>query len=817
MNRRLVKGIALAVLVVVFVPIAVMHGVLRASLPELDGDLRTRDVLAPVSIERDALGIPTITAANRSDLAYATGFAHGQDRFFQMDLSRRLAAGELSELFGDAALEQDKKARLFRFRHVARQVLQQAPPKQRALLASYARGVNAGIQSLRSRPWEYWLLGVKPVAWRDEDSVLVVLAMWWDLQYHDFAVEKARFAVNARLTGADCEDNWKCTLRFLYPDRTRWDAPNVADENALRAAVADADTLQKVPAAEDLNVRKAAVAAPAHEDSDRFPPRSAIGSNNWAIAGRFTAHGGALVASDMHLNLRIPAVWYRARLRITGAAPNQPRTGGAADAPLDLNGVTLPGAPLLIAGSNGSVAWGFTNSYGDWSDLHPAACAADGQSPPSTAAGPVPVVVFPETIHVKGGQDVVLPVRTSPIGVLIEQDHETCWFAQWLAQEPSATNLNMIAFERAQSVAEMLAIAPTVGIPHQNLVVGDKAGHIAWTVAGRVPLSAASDRLQGKPVWRTADTQPRLVDPALGRIWSANARPIQDTVAEAAIGGNESTLGAGYDLGARASQIRDGLLTLKSGTTPAQMLEIQLDDRALFLEHWQKLLVTLLDENALAGKPQRAEFKRLIENWEPRASADSVGYRLMRAFHAHATDTVWQMILSALQVEERDVPPPAQFEEPLWTLVTEQPLHMLAAEYPSWRDFLLAQVDVTINDLQTQCPSLLRCQWGDRKPVTVRHPLSGALSFASRMLNMPTYELPGDHDMPRVQEGSFGASERFAVSPGHENEGYLHIAGGQSGHPLSPYYRAGFAEWAEGKPLPFLPGKAEHTFALTPP
>jgi penicillin G amidase len=142
---------------------------------------------------------------------------------------------------------------------------------------------------------------------------------------------------------------------------------------------------------------------------------------------------------------------------------------------------------------------------------------------------------------------------------------------------------------------------------------------------------------------------------------------------------------------------------------------------------------------------------------------------------------------------------------------------MLAAQYPSWREFLLAQLDATLVDLDKKCPSLAACKWGDRTPVKVKHPLSNALSFASRFLDMPTYEIGGDHDMPRVQEGSFGASERFAVSPGHEKDGYLHIAGGQSGHPLSPYYRAGFAEWAEGKPLPFLPGAPEHTLTLAPP
>ncbi|MGH8211373.1 MAG: penicillin acylase family protein, partial [Steroidobacteraceae bacterium] len=159
---------------------------------------------------------------------------------------------------------------------------------------------------------------------------------------------------------------------------------------------------------------------------------------------------------------------------------------------------------------------------------------------------------------------------------------------------------------------------------------------------------------------------------------------------------------------------------------------------------------------------------------------------------------------------------PSQFEAPLWQLVHEQPMHMLAADYPTWRDFLLTQLDDTIAELVRTCGRLERCTWGSRKVVHIQHPISHRLPFLSPLLDMPALELPGDHDMPRVQDGSFGASERFAVSPGHEEQGYFHMPGGQSGHPLSPFYRAGFMEWARGEPLPFLPGATEHTLVLEP-
>jgi penicillin G amidase len=870
MSRHLLKGIALALALVFLVPLAVVHVGLRASLPRLEGKVGTKEVSAPVTIERDALGIPTITATNRVDLAYGTGFVHGQDRFFQMDLARRLAAGELSEVFGELALEQDQRARIFRFRRVANQVLRQASPEQRATVAAYTRGVNAGLGRLRSRPWEYWVLGVRPVAWRDEDVVLVALSMWWDLQYNDIGYEHTRRVVNAKLGGESCQHGWKCALGFFYPRGTRWDAPNVTGETALPAAVATSEL--PVPGAHEIDVRNAtgrpgvfqpedsaarvasrvhsgpavnAVrlakgvteraprshswrdlsitararwvlgdAAPGGVTFDEFAGvvaygRSTIGSNGWVVAGNLTSNGAALVASDMHLRARVPSVWYRARMRVVSSDSTKA---------LDLNGVTVPGAPALVAGSNGHVAWGFTNSYGDWVDLQSAACSDEAGALPQTEQGPLSMVTIPETIKVLGGANVILPVRSSSLGVFYQRDAatQTCWFVNWIAQSPAATNLNIMALEQAKSVDDVMRIAPSVGIPHQNVMVGDRNGHIGWTILGRVPEALDDTRNTGRSAWRTSNTQPRLVDPPYGRLWSANARTIDNAEAESAIGGDEASLGSSYDLGARAQQIRDGLLTLNGGIKPEQMLTIQLDDRAVFLAHWQKLLVDLLDEPALEGKPKRAELKRLVAEWKPRASPDSVGYRLVRAFNRQTEEAVWEMVLSALGIDAAGARVPSQFEGPLWTLVTEQPMHMLAARYATWRDFLLERVDETIVELESVCTSLAACDWGSRNPINVRHPLSNALPFATRFLDMPPHSLPGDHDMPRVQDGTITASERFAVAPGHEAEGYLHYPGGQSGHPLSPYYRAGFQEWAEGKPLPFLPGATKHRMTLAP-
>jgi penicillin amidase len=301
----------------------------------------------------------------------------------------------------------------------------------------------------------------------------------------------------------------------------------------------------------------------------------------------------------------------------------------------------------------------------------------------------------------------------------------------------------------------------------------------------------------------------------VGRLWTANARATDDPVQQTSIGGTDTVVGADYDLGARAHQIRDDLLAIKGPAAPADMLRIQLDDRAEFLQRWRTILIELLDADAIADRPERAQFKSLVSDWNARASVDAVGYRLVRAFHEQVLKSVWQMMLGALGIEPgEEVAAPSQFEAALWRLVNERPMHMLASNYGDWRQFLLAQADATIADLKAACPQLASCTWGARRPVHISHPLSRSLPFLSGLLDMPQVQLPGDHDMPRVQDGPIGASERFAVSPGHEDQGYIHIPGGQSGHPLSPYYRAGFMDWAHGTPAPFLPGASQHRLTL---
>jgi len=304
-----------------------------------------------------------------------------------------------------------------------------------------------------------------------------------------------------------------------------------------------------------------------------------------------------------------------------------------------------------------------------------------------------------------------------------------------------------------------------------------------------------------------------VIDPPDGILWTANAWVVDGEMLEIIGDG-------GYALGARARQIRDDLRALKD-PDEGDMLAVQLDDRALFLERWRGLLLELLDEEAVRDEPKRAECHDLVEStWTGRAGVDSTAFRLVRGFRSFTFERVYGWLTAPCETadERFNIYRIQQAEGPLWRLVTEQPAHLLHSSFGSWREALLAVVDSTIEYYEAQDGGeLADLSWGARNTLSMRHPLSQAVPALSRWLDMPRRPMPGDSNMPRVQSPGWGASERLAVSPGREDEGYFHMPAGQSGHPLSPHFGAGHDAWVEGRPTPLLPGPTQSVLTLTPP
>ena len=795
-RRRLLRNVAVGILGLVLIGALTLVFLVRGSLPTLDGTLSLDGLKGSVTVERDQNGVATVRGADRLDVARATGFLHGQERFFQMDLMRRRAAGELSALIGEATVSIDEEVRIHQFRDVARKSVARFEPRERALTDAYVAGVNAGLRALRARPYEYLLLRADPEPWKAEDSVLCVLAMFLTLHEARGERESTLAVMRDALPPA--------LFDFLSPRGTlEWDAPIVGDPIAT-AAIPGPDIFDtRAPGA----LPKAATNYPS---PDRFLPEDNLpytGSNNWAVDAAHSTNGLAMVADDMHLEIAVPNIWYRMRL-IFPDSKGEERT---------VTGVALPGTAGIVAGSNGRVAWGFTNTQADWNDL---ILVEPGGRPNSylTPAGPREFVKVTETIHIKGAPSRPLEILSTIWGPVIDRDHNGQFRAyQWTAHDPAAVNLRLLDLEDAETIEDAVEVAHQAGAPPQNAMIADRTGRIAWTVAGRIPKRVGFEgrlpvtRSDASRAWEgyvaSADV-PKVVDPPSGRLWTANARVVSGTMLAIMGEGN-------YPLGARAKQIRDDLFA-KEKFSAADLMDIQLDNRAVFLDHWQKLALKTLDAATIGNDATLRQARGFIENWGGKAAVDSVGYRLVKGFRLAAADRAFApLIAPALKLDPKfRYSRVWQSEGPLWAMITAEPPHLLDPKFPSWKALLEDAMRSVVAELTKDGRNLAERTWGERNAARIQHPLSRAVPALARFLDMKKDPLPGDDHMPRVHSPTNGASERFVVSPGHEEQGYFHMPTGQSSHPLSPYFGAGHEAWVTGEKTPFLPGPTRYTLTL---
>ena len=762
---------------------------LRRSLPALEGEIRLQGLGHAVVVERDAQGVPTIKGEARTDVAQALGFLHAQERFFQMDLARRRSAGELSALFGPKALEVDKAARMHGFRRLAQATFARLPAAQRALLEAYATGVNSGLANLGANPFEYLLLRTAPQPWKPEDSVLLIYTMTLDLQDDRGGYEQSLAAVRDRLG--------ESSLAFFAPQL----GPDDAALDDSRAP------LPTIPPASHVDLRNRQSAATTRlrdfADDTVLP-----GSNSFALSSTRSAGGGALVANDMHLTLRVPNIWYRALLVFPG-----PGSGKE----IRLTGVTLPGTPLMIAGSNGHIAWGFTNANADVSDLVPLDRSTLDPSVYIRGGELLSLETRRETIEVKGSDAVEHEIAWSVFGPIVGTSAQRKPLAlKWTMHDPDAANFDLMDLETTTTVEDALRVANRCGIPVQNFVVADQHGSIGWTLCGRLPRRSGFDgRLPvpwtfGDRGWEgflPAEEYPAVVNPPAGQLWTANQR---------LLGGEALRLlgDGGYERPARAARIRE-LLTPLPSATAADLLGIQLDTGAPHLDRWHSLLQRVLTTPANSADKRRTRLLETLGTWDARAEVESVSYRHVRRFRHHVVNRVLPPIFEPCV----DVHPGFSYrrfhyEPALWALLEQRPEHLLDPAYASWDHLLSEAVDAVIRETEGHNLTVQDATWGKWNTARIEHPFVGLIPGLSSWLSLPRVPLPGDYDTPRVQAPNDGASERFVVSPGREQDGIFHMPAGQSSHPLSPYFSAGHEAWVRGEATPFLPGPAKHTLRL---
>lgn len=794
--RRILLVVLASLLGLVLLALLTGTALLRGSLARLDGTVSLAGLEQSVTITRDDLGVPDIQAASRLDAARALGYLHGQDRFFQMDLQRRNAAGELAALLGPGLVAVDRDNRRHRFRMRAEAVLAAANPTGRAHLDAYTDGVNAGLADLKVRPFEYLVLRQQPEPWRPADTVLTLYAMFLDLSLSTAWTEETYGLLKDNLPAA--------LVELLLPRSNRWEAP--LEDGPVPGV--------QLPDSTSLDLRRwsySGLTYDEYHDSLRQPPQQdTAGSNNWAVAGSLTGHGGALLANDMHLSHGLPNIWYRARM-----------SWPEGDGTRSVVGVTLPGAPALVAGSNGQVAWGFTNSYGDWVDLVILTTDSADSTRYRTPAGWRSLNRVPEVITVAGAAPDTLWIDETIWGpVWLTDSQGRRLVLRWTAHDTDAVNVYLDRLETVGNVEEAVQVAATIGMPQQNFVCADSGGHIGWTIAGRIPRRVGWDGrfpeswADGSHRWDgylEPSEQPRIVDPPGGRLWTANNRVVA--------GHDLAVIGdGGYGLGPRARQIRDDLRALDK-PVEKDMLAVQLDDRAVFRAQWRKLVLGVLAAARPAAESPRGQFQRVVrDQWSGRAEPGSVAYRLVRGFSFECSDLVYEILIKSLYAKDPDFQPrwlPHRLAVS-WEVLAAEPANLLPPMYDDWDDLVLVAVDRVMAWALAEGRSLDDFTWGARNQVVVGHPFTQMAPWLSRWLAAPVQPMPGDSFMPRVQHQRSGASERMVVSPGREADGLFEMPGGQSGHPLSPYFLAGHEDWVAGRAAPLLPGAAVHRLVLAP-
>jgi penicillin amidase len=776
-------------LILVLATIAAVYASLTASLPRRSGEATLPGLSAPVPIDLDARAIPTIHAASFIDALRAQGYMHAEERYFEMDLLRRAPAGELAALFGERALSADVAQKPFEFRARAHALLATLPPEQLAWLEAYAAGVNAGLADLRARPPEYWLLGTKPESWQPEDSLLVVFAFYTMLSNND-SFERTQGLLYASVPAPLYE--------LLTPSTSRFDRP------LLGASAADPTGGYRplsIPTSDTVDLRGNAE-PPAGPTPRVDPPLLGPASNQWAVNGTRGEGGHAWLANDPHLGLRLPGVFYRSELEWPGGI---------------VRGVGIPGLPGILIGANAQLAWGATVSNADQADWVVVEVDPADASRYRTPEGLEAFGLHRAEIRVAGRpQPQPLTIQTTRWGPVVDHDwrgRPLALHATWL--DPHGLNLAVLELARAISVADATAMLQRWAGPSINWMLADSGGDIGWIVNGPLPRRVGFDGSRpeswadGSRSWSGELERPRLVDGSDGVLFTANNRTLPPEQANA--------VSRMWMRPLRAKRI-DELLRAHDKLGARDFLAMQLDTLA---EGYDQIRAAVL-EAAPADDPEPLlrRARAHVERWNGRADVDQPGFRILHAYYRKLLErALTPLVAPAIARDPNYVYRWPLADEVLRRLLDERPPNLLTREYTDWRQFLRQVLLDTLRAIDSdKTRPGIDAPWGAFNVLDVAHPFATlpALAPIAGWLRLPAAPLPGSTVSLRVATATYGAPIRMSVSPAAPEEGILEMAGGQSGHFLSPQFRDQQQDWVDGAPSPFLAGPAVAHIALEP-
>lgn len=768
----------------------------RTALPMLDGTIQLPGLSAPVLVRRDTHGIPHIQAASQSDLFFAQGYVTAQDRLWQMDMLRRSGSGTLAAILGPTLIHHDVAQRVLELRNVADRIVHNISPSGRARLDAYAAGVNLFIQQHQdSLPPEFRLLHYRPAPWTAVDSVVVGILMVQTLDTH-WDAKLAREQISTRLQNPRLESelypvgSWRDrppTGEVLDLSKPHPEPPATDDEDDDRSQASTAP-------ASDLTGLHTLLGLPACQGC-------ASGSNNWVIAGAHTAGGKPLLSNDMHLSLGVPDIWYIADLSAPG---------------YHAAGVTLPGLPYIVAGHNEHVAWGYTALFADVQDLYLEKLDSHGHYLAPDGSWQ-PLGIDRETIRVRGGRDLTIQVQLTGHGPLLNPilNGESRPIAlRWTLYDSSLNALPLYAMNTASNWTEFSAAIARWCWPTQNLVYSDDQGHIAYHAIGRIPLRPAG--LQPVPVadahheWQgyiPFDGLPNAFDPPAGFLATANARVTTDK--------SPYPLSLEWADPYRIERIYK-VLQGRNQLKPADMLALQTDIYSEVDQELGQRFAYAIDHADHVDDRLRAAAD-LLRTWDGRLTPDSAAASIV-------TQTRRVLGPMLLQPKLGKDAPHYQWSESdfaLEEIVMHAYPQWLPPGFKDWDNFLAEAVQKALD--QGKAPSdVNRWTYGSWHIIDLEHPLVSFLPFLRRIAGTGPYPLSGDATTVKQASGSVGPSQRFTMDWSNIDASTENIDLGESGNPLSPYFRDQWQGYINGATfaLPFTPAavstQTQHSLRLVP-
>lgn len=870
-------SIVAGIVVLALLAVGFLVYTVQRSFPQLSGEVALSGLDDEVTVQRDVLGIPTITADSAHDLFYAQGFVHAQDRFWEMDFRRHVTSGRLSELFGESQLETDMFLRTLGWREIAEQEVDALSETERAYYEAYADGVNSFLAENdgADASFEYAVLGLQNPdyeiePWTPADSVAWLKAMAWDLR-SNIEDETERAVIAPDFTQAEMDG-----LYPAYPfDRNPVIVPQISTVPAVgtvpdldEAAVEGETVPTPTPDAAGASSGASGRVGPAEPDAEADAATSSIewtevqgvveavstlvggvgegvGSNSWVVSGSHTESGMPLLANDPHLGASLPSVWHQIQLKCSDVSEA---------CPFDVAGFGFAGMPGVIIGHNDRVAWGFTNLTTDVTDLYLE--KIDGDSYWYDGAL-VPLEERTETLKVAGGDDVELVIRSTVNGPIVSgltddftaiaddpSTGETDAIAaptdalagdyavslRWTALEPGTTASAIFALNTARDFDDFRGAAALFDVPAQNLVYADVDGNIGYQTPGRLPIRGAGDGSMPQPGWDSTyawqgyipfEELPVAYNPKDGYIVTAN---------NAIVGADYAHfLTRDWDYGWRAARIEE-LIQRKIAEGPMtadDLREIQADNSSFI---GMRLAAAYLD--ITTGDDETDAALDLLREWDGQNAPDSPA--------AAYANVLWDTLAANMFVQERANPAPVTDQGRLF-LVVDQLLDTPDSEWwinqglgVSGMDDMLKRsaIDARERLAALQGDNATRWNWGGLHALPLVSDTFGASGIApiEWLFNRGPFPVGGGSSVVNATGWSLGGDFATVTVPSmrmvidlddFDASGWNHLTGA-SGHTFHTNYTDQTETWqrAELTPWAYTPEAVDasttDTLVLTP-